>query len=252
MLATDPQIRPCPDSVTGRILTGRALLIANCMPARRPAAEDDDHGPAGLRRGGHRDRQGVEVSEMVIGDDQADSTDAIDATCADGHMERISGSGPWLTDQQQRVWRSYLSMWRMLNDRIERDMQQHGGMPLAYYLLLSMLSEAPDRQLRMNRLAEIVGFSQSRLSHAVSRLEVLGWIQREPDAADKRGQIAALTDAGYTRLVEVAPLHAETVRSIMFDPLASEQLEALESVCTAILQAEADRADSVCGTELQT
>lgn len=147
---------------------------------------------------------------------------------------------PWLTDRQQQVWRRYLAMWRMLNDRIERDMQQYAGMPLAYYLILAMLSKAPEGQLRMNRLADIVGFSQSRLSHAVTRLEQLGWVQRKQAAADKRGQIALLTGAGHARLVEVAPLHAATVRSIMFDPLDDDQLAAFDSICTTILRAQPD------------
>ncbi|MDQ2846127.1 MAG: MarR family transcriptional regulator [Actinomycetota bacterium] len=147
---------------------------------------------------------------------------------------------PWLTDRQQQAWRTFLAMWRMLDDSIERDMQQNGGIPHAYYLIMAMLSEAPNRQLRMNRLAEVVGFSQSRLSHAVARLEELGWLQRQQAPADKRGQIAALTDNGFRQLVEVAPLHAETVRSIMFDPLSDTQVEAFEELCRTILQARPD------------
>ncbi len=192
------------------------------------------------------------VSEVVTGDEDGRTDLATDFPAPSGtHLveDRSSdvprrcdaGSGePWLSDRQQQVWRTYLAMWRMLDDRIERDMQQYGGMPHAYYLILAMLSESPDRRLRMNRLAEIVGFSQSRLSHAVARLELLGWVQRQQAAADKRGQIAVLTDAGYTRLVEVAPLHAETVRSTMFDPLDNDQLDAFESVCTTILHARPD------------
>lgn len=146
-------------------------------------------------------------------------------------------SEPWLSDRQQRVWRTWLTMWRMVSDRIERDMQQTGGMPHAYYLILAMLSEAPNGRLRMNRLADVVNSSQSRLSHAVARLEELGWVRREQASADKRGQVAILTPAGYDRLVAVAPLHAETVRSMMFDPLNDEQLDDLESILLAVLNA---------------
>ncbi|MDQ6657844.1 MAG: MarR family winged helix-turn-helix transcriptional regulator [Actinomycetota bacterium] len=173
-----------------------------------------------------------------------ESTERRDNSFAAGRPDEVpTGSadrGPWLTDRQQQTWRSFLAMWRMLEDNIERDMQQHGGIPLAYYLIMSMLSESPNRQLRMNRLAEVVGFSQSRLSHAVARLEELGWLQRQQAAADKRGQIAVLTGDGFRQLVAVAPLHAETVRSIMFDPLSDAQLEAFEELCRTILQARPD------------
>jgi DNA-binding MarR family transcriptional regulator len=148
--------------------------------------------------------------------------------------------GPWLSDRQQVVWRRWLAMWRMVDARIERDMQQYGGMPFAYYLVLAMLSEAPDRQLRMNRLSEIVGFSQSRLSHAVARLEDLGWVRRDQAEGDRRGQIATLTDAGFERLDKVAPLHAETVRATLFDPLTDDQLGELERIFDAVLDNEPD------------
>src|ERR1700712_6074107 len=104
---------------------------------------------------------------------------------------------PWLTQAQQQAWRTYLAMNAALNARIERDRRQVAGMPHAYYLILAMLSEAPGRSLRMNQLAEIVLASQSRLSHAVARLEDQGWVRREQAAGDRRGQGAILTAAGY-------------------------------------------------------
>lgn len=158
----------------------------------------------------------------------------IDGSDADATAEPGS---PWLSDRQQLAWRSYLAMWRILEARIERDMQRSAGMPLAYYLILAMLSEAPDRRLRMNKLSEIVGFSQSRLSHAISRLEEFGWVRREQVTADKRGQSAVLTDRGWDRLLQVSPEHAETVRGLMFDPLSEEQLTALDDIVTTILAA---------------
>lgn len=144
-------------------------------------------------------------------------------------------SDPWLTDEQQRVWRTFLRMWGELDDRIERDMQQTGRMPHAYYLILAILSEAPERRLRMNQLAATLRSSQSRVSHAVTRLEEAGWVRREPSTEDRRGQIATLTDDGYDRLVQVAPSHAETVRSTMFDPLTAEQTQQLKIICETIL-----------------
>lgn len=154
------------------------------------------------------------------------------------HPQRLTitdAPGPWLTDRQQHVWRSFLMMTRMVDEQIERDMQRSGDMPFAYYLILAMLSEAPDRRLRMNKLSEVVGFSQSRLSHAVTRLEDLGWVRREQSSADKRGQYASLTPAGLTTLQRVAPSHAETVRSTVFDPLSPQQLDALEDVVRTLI-----------------
>jgi len=135
------------------------------------------------------------------------------------------------------VWRAFLRMSGSLNDRIERDLQREAGMPHAYYLILAMLSEAPDRSMRMNQLAAVVRSSQSRLSHAVSRLEESGWVAREPVPGDGRGLVARLTEAGYRRLVEVAPSHAKTVRTTLFDPLSPEQLRQFGDICSTVLAA---------------
>ena len=142
---------------------------------------------------------------------------------------------PWLNAEQQQTWRAYLAMTAALNARIERDLQQAAGMPHAYYLILAMLSEAPGHSLRMHQLADVVQASQSRLSHAVARLEDYGWVRREQAPGDKRGQIAILTDTGLQRLIEVAPSHAETVRSTMFDPLSDAQLADFREVCETVL-----------------
>ena len=142
---------------------------------------------------------------------------------------------PWLTDEQQQAWRTYLEMTAALDARIERDLQQAAGMPHAYYLILAMLSEAPGHSLRMHQLADILQASQSRLSHAVSRLEEYGWVRREPAPGDRRGQLAVLTQDGHDRLVEVAPSHAETVRSTMFDPLSDRQLKEFQRICATVL-----------------
>jgi DNA-binding MarR family transcriptional regulator len=149
------------------------------------------------------------------------------------------GDSPWLSDRQQQVWRSYIAMSAALDRRIERSTQDSAGMPHAYYLVLAMLSEAPDRTLRMSSLADQAQMSQSRLSHAVSRLEESGWVVRSDAPDDKRGHLATLTDAGWDRLVAAAPQHAETVRSVMFDGLTDEQLDQLGVICDLVL----DRAE---------
>jgi DNA-binding MarR family transcriptional regulator len=147
----------------------------------------------------------------------------------------VSDDDPWLSDAQQKAWRTYLEMTAALEARIERDLQSAAGMPHAYYMILAMLSEAPDRSMRMHELAGVVQASQSRLSHAVSRLEEHGWVRREQATGDRRGQLAILTDDGLARLVEVAPSHAETVRSIMFDPLSDRRLRQFQEICGMVL-----------------
>jgi len=140
----------------------------------------------------------------------------------------------WLSSHEQSVWRAYLTMTRVVSETLERQLQQDAGMPHTYYMILAMLSEAPDRTLRMSELAVITGTSQSRLSHAASRLEEAGWIERRRCPTDKRGFLATLTDVGWDVLVRTAPGHVEAVRRALFDPLTSKQVEQLLSIADAI------------------
>ena len=92
-------------------------------------------------------------------------------------------------------------------------------MPHAYYQVLAMLSEAPDRTLRMSQLAELTTSSASRLSHAVARLEEKGWVRRDKHPTDRRGALAVLTDDGWEAVQAAAPGHVAAVREVLFDRL---------------------------------
>jgi DNA-binding MarR family transcriptional regulator len=140
----------------------------------------------------------------------------------------------WLTDQEQRTWREFLWGTRLLFEALDRQLQQDSGMPHTYYLILAMLSEAPERTLTMSQLAEIVRSSPSRLSHAVTRLEQAGWVRRDRHPTDRRATLAQLTDEGFAALAEAAPGHVAAVRRYLFDRLSSEQVRALREAFTAV------------------
>ncbi len=157
----------------------------------------------------------------------ADLSSPLDATRSDASAP--SGTR-WLTDEEQRTWRAWLLSSQLLQERLERELTRETGISLAYYEILVRLSEAPDRMLRMSQLADACLSSRSRLSHAVSRLEERGWIQRRNCPEDGRGQFATLTDEGLTALQDAAPVHVESVRRHLFDQLTDEQQHALRDV----------------------
>jgi DNA-binding MarR family transcriptional regulator len=129
----------------------------------------------------------------------------------------------WLTDEQQHAWRSLVAVLQLLPAALDRQLQEEGGVTHTYYMILAMLSEAPARSMRMAQLARMVSASQSRLTHAVNRLEERGWVTRCPSPEDKRGQIAQLTDEGFNVLVSIAPGHVREVRRRIFDVLSPEE-----------------------------
>ncbi|MEU2064320.1 MarR family transcriptional regulator [Streptomyces sp. NPDC013455] len=140
----------------------------------------------------------------------------------------------WLTSEEQRAWRAYIAASRLLEDAIDRQLQQEGGMPHLFYSVLANLSEAPGRRLRMTGLAETLKITRSRLTYAVTRLERDGLVRRENCRQDKRGSFAVLTEEGTAVLERTAPGHVETVRAALFDRLTPEQVEQLGEICTRI------------------
>lgn len=140
----------------------------------------------------------------------------------------------WLDDNEQRTWREFVWAARLLFDALDRQLQRDSGMPHTYYMILAMLSEAPDRTRTMGQLAHLVRSSPSRLSHAVARLEENGWVRRAKHPSNRRTTLAQLTDAGFAALAEAAPGHVGAVREHFFDRLSTEQLRVLGEACAAV------------------
>jgi len=141
----------------------------------------------------------------------------------------------WLDEDESRIWIAWLLSTRLLWEELERDLHQEAAMPFSYYEVLVMLSDSPGRSRRMSGLADATQSSRSRLSHAVARLEALGWVRREACPSDRRGALAVLTDEGFAALEAAAPHHVESVRTHLFDQLSPEQLTHLREISDVLL-----------------
>lgn len=140
----------------------------------------------------------------------------------------------WLTAEEQASWRAWLDAALLLNARLNRDLQDEHGITLADYEILVHLSEAPDRRLRMSDLADRTLSSRSRLSHQIDRMEKAGLVERQHCTDDRRGAFAVMTDHGWSRIVETAPAHVDSVRRHLVDVLSPEEFAALGASCRRI------------------
>ncbi|GAB3284544.1 MarR family transcriptional regulator [Kineosporia babensis] len=141
----------------------------------------------------------------------------------------------WLSDEEQKAWRKLAAVFTLLPASLDAQLQHDASLTHFAYFALAMLSEAPDRKLRMSELAARSSSSPSRLSHTISRLENRGYVRRFRAAEDGRGQVAQLTDEGMNALVGMAPGHVEAVQRFVFDALSTEQVQQLNEISTAIL-----------------
>src|SRR4051794_31381547 len=118
----------------------------------------------------------------------------------------------WLDDEQQAAWVRLIAVVELLPGVLDSQLRRDAGLSHFEYFLLAMLSEAPERTLRMTALAVRTNATLPRLSHVVRRLEERGLVERFPCPEDGRATNARLTKDGWAKVVETAPGHVATVR----------------------------------------
>jgi DNA-binding MarR family transcriptional regulator len=133
----------------------------------------------------------------------------------------------WLTADQLESWLTVVRLLMWLPWSIDQQLQRDSKLRMVEYQVLAMLSERPQRTMRMSALAEVTNASLSRLSHLIDRMEKKQWVRRQPDPSDGRFTNAILTEKGYDVLASAAPGHVRQVRSLVIDVLTPEQLRRL-------------------------
>ncbi|MEU5790566.1 MarR family winged helix-turn-helix transcriptional regulator [Micromonospora purpureochromogenes] len=117
-----------------------------------------------------------------------------------------------LSPDEEALVRALGQLIYVLPRAIDADMVGAHQLPFTEYNALRILSEAPDRRLRMNELAAACQLSLSGMSRTISRLETQGLVERVRSGEDARGWNAVLTDAGFARLEQSWPSHLAAVR----------------------------------------
>lgn len=149
----------------------------------------------------------------------------------------------WLDRQELGAWVRLVAVLELLPGILDSQLRRDSGLTHFEYYTLAMLSEAPDRTLRMTALARLTRSTLPRLSHVVQRLEGRGLVERFPCPSDRRATNARLTDEGWATVRAAAPGHVTTVRDAVIDALTDEQLQQLAGITDAILaRIDPDRA----------
>jgi DNA-binding MarR family transcriptional regulator len=143
----------------------------------------------------------------------------------------------WLDEDERTTWYALALLLNRLPAALDAQMQRDAGISQFEYMVLSALSMAPERTLRMSLLGSYAGASLSRLSNVVGKLEGRGWVRRSPDPANGRVTLAILTDEGFAVVERAAPMHVAEVRRLVLDPLSKSQQRQFGVIAGRLLRA---------------
>lgn len=133
-------------------------------------------------------------------------------------------------DPRLSTWAAFLRAHARVVRELERELQAEQRMALTDYDVLVQLAAAEDRRLRMSELAERLLLSRSGVTRLVDRLVAQGLVEREICDTDRRGQWAALTDAGRDRLRAASPTHLRGVGEHFLDRMSADELASMRAI----------------------
>ncbi|POH60956.1 MarR family winged helix-turn-helix transcriptional regulator [Arthrobacter glacialis] len=136
----------------------------------------------------------------------------------------------WLSAEERVAWLALLSTTTLLPGVLESPLQQAAKLSLFEYNVLAMLSEEAGATLPMSELAARTSASLSRLSHVVKKLQGRGYVERSVHVDDARVTEVAITDVGLDLIRELAPVHVESVRTMVFDQLDAKDVADLARI----------------------
>ncbi len=142
----------------------------------------------------------------------------------------------WLDDVEMRAWLGYVRTRDLIAAAVGRDASRTAELSYVEYSVLVYLAQAPGHRLPFADLAAALEWSQSRLSHQITRMQKRGLVLRETVSDDARRTAARLTPAGAQVLTTAAPEHIRSVRRHMIDVLDREQLHHLADIYDVLVE----------------
>jgi DNA-binding MarR family transcriptional regulator len=142
----------------------------------------------------------------------------------------MSSDVRWLTAEEERVWRRWLTLNARLSATLQRELQNDAGLSMPDFEVLVHLTDSPAGRVRVTDLARLLQWERSRVSHHVTRMELRRLVQRVECAEDGRGAFVVITPRGRAAIEQAAPGHVNTVRRLVFDALSPEEIDALATI----------------------
>ncbi|MFI1761446.1 MarR family winged helix-turn-helix transcriptional regulator [Streptomyces sp. NPDC020800] len=142
-----------------------------------------------------------------------------------------------LNPEELLLWQSLGRLVHALPRLLEDDMSRATGMSMSEFAVLLVLSQAPERRMRMSELANATGLTPPRITRIVDTLRAHDLVTKERHGADARGNVAALTDSGTRRLEAAQPAHLTSARRRVLDHIPADLVPTLANALATLTEA---------------
>jgi DNA-binding MarR family transcriptional regulator len=141
-----------------------------------------------------------------------------------------------LSPAEEDVWRALMRIVKALPRHLDSDLIRGTGLTASEYTTIMHLSEAPNRELRMNDLAAATGLSPSRMTRLVDDLQSRSLVTKVASSTDARGNVARLTARGMAKLKAAWPVHVASVRARFFDHMDPGEIKLVAAAMSAVAE----------------
>lgn len=139
-----------------------------------------------------------------------------------------------MKELDSKAWRAFHKIGTSLLPHLGRQITNHSGISGAEYVVLVALSESTFPHMNLNRLARVLGWEISRMSHQVSRMEDAGLIKKTKNLDDSRCFDVSITARGRKIAVSAIPLQSKEINHCFSDVLTQAQMKTLIEISEAI------------------
>ena len=139
-----------------------------------------------------------------------------------------------MKELDSKAWRAFHKIGTSLLPHLGRQITNHSGISGAEYVVLVALSESSLPNMNLNRLARVLGWEISRMSHQVSRMEEAGLVKKTRNADDSRCFDVSITAKGRKIAEAAIPLQSKEINHCFSQVLTQAQMKALIEISEAI------------------
>ncbi len=138
-------------------------------------------------------------------------------------------------DAVVRAWARLVRAQHTALAAIEQALRKAKLPPLAWYDALLELERAGG-SLRPFELEREMLLAQHNVSRLIDRLEMAGYVERRAFAADRRGQVIAITKAGKAVRRQMWSVYGPAIQTALGDHLSAKQIDTLGALLGVLIE----------------